>query len=63
MKKSSRVTGLVMALLGVIALLNYLGRPRVQALHGSDVWGLLASGGLLGIGLLGLAGRLGSGKG
>ena len=48
MKKSSRFTGLVLALLGVMVLLNNLGKPRVEALHGSDVWGLVASGICLG---------------
>ena len=58
MKKSSRFTGLVLALLGAIKLLNDLGKPRVEALHGSDVWGLVASGMLFGIGFVGLMGRL-----
>ena len=58
MKKSSRFTGLVLALLGAMVLLNNLGKPRVEALHGSDVWGLVASGMLLGIGFVGLMGRL-----
>jgi len=39
MKKSSRFTGLVLTLLGAMVLLNNLGKPRVQALHGSDVAG------------------------
>jgi hypothetical protein len=58
LKKSSRFTGLVLALLGAIKLLNDLGKPRVEALHGVDVLGLVASGGLLGIGFFGLMGRL-----
>ncbi len=58
MKKSSRFTGLALALLGVMKLLNDLGKPRVEVLHGSDVLGLLAAGGLLGIGFVGLMGRL-----
>jgi hypothetical protein len=58
MKKSSRFTGLVLALLGAMVLLNNLGKPRVEALRGSDVWGLVASGMLLGIGFVGLMGRL-----
>ncbi len=40
LKHSSRFTGLVLALLGAIKLLNDLGKPRVEALHGSDVGGL-----------------------
>ena len=39
MKKSSRFTGLALALLGAMVLLNNLGKPRVDALHGSDVCG------------------------
>ena len=58
LKKSSRVTGLVAALMGATFLLMILGNPRVEALHGSDVWGLVASGMLLGIGFVGLMGRL-----
>jgi hypothetical protein len=58
MKKSSRFTGLVLALLGAMVLLNNLGKPRVEALHGADVGGLVASGILLGIGFVGLMGQL-----
>ena len=58
MKKSSRLTGLVLTLVGAMVLLNNLGKPRVEALHGSDVLGLVAAGMLLGIGLIGLMGRL-----
>jgi hypothetical protein len=41
-----------------MVLLNNLGKPRVEALHGSDVGGLVASGICLGIGFVGLMGRL-----
>ncbi len=58
LKKSSRFTGLVLAVLGTIKLLNDLGKPRVEALHGVDVLGLVTSGALLGIGFVGLMGRL-----
>ena len=58
LKKSSRFTGLVLMLLGAMKLLNDLGKPRVEALHGVDVFGLVASGGLLGIGFVGLMGML-----
>ena len=58
LKKSSRLSGLAPALLGAFVLLNSLDRPGVEALHGSDVLGLVASGGLLGIGFVGLMGRL-----
>ena len=60
LKQSSRFTGLVLAVLGTIKLLNDLGKPRVEALHGVDVLGLLASGGLLGVGFVGLMGMLNS---
>jgi len=33
MKKTSRVTGLVAALMGATFLLMILGNPRVEALH------------------------------
>ena len=58
MKKSSRFTGLVLMLLGAMKLLNDLGKPRIAALHGSDVVGLVASGMLLGVGFVGLMDRL-----
>ncbi len=58
LKHSSRFTGLVLGLLGVMKLLNDLGKPRVEALHGIDVLGLVTSGMLLGIGFVGLMGRL-----
>ena len=45
------VVGLFMLLLGVPPLLNALGNPRVQALHGADVLGLIASGLVIGFGL------------
>jgi hypothetical protein len=58
MKKSSRFTGLVLALVGAMVLLNNLAKPRVEALRGSDVLGLVASGMCLGVGFIGLMGRL-----
>lgn len=45
------IVGLFMMLLGIPPLLNALGNPRVQALHGADVLGLVASGLAFGIGL------------
>jgi hypothetical protein len=41
-----------------MVLLNNLGKPRVEALHGSDIGGLVASGILLGVAVVGLLGRL-----
>ena len=58
MKKSSRLTGLVLKGVGVMVLLNNLGKPRVEALHVPDILGLVASGMLLGIGFAGLMGIL-----
>jgi hypothetical protein len=58
MKKSSRFTGLILALMGTMVLLNNLGKPRVEALHGADIVGLLASGACFGIAIAGLLGRL-----
>ena len=58
MKKRSRLTGLCLALLGSVVLLNNLGKPRIEALHGSDVLGLVASGICWGVAFVGLIGRL-----
>ena len=58
MKEGSRFTGLVLALLGAMVLLNDLGKPWVEALHGSDILKLVASGICLGIGFVGVIGRL-----
>jgi hypothetical protein len=58
MLKSNRFFGLVFTLMGALLLLNNLGNPRIEALHVPDVLKLVASGGLLGIGLFGLFGRL-----
>jgi hypothetical protein len=53
MKKRSIFTGLGFALMGTMALLNNLGKPRIEAahLHGSDILGLVASGMLFGLAL------------
>lgn len=56
MKKSSRVTGLVAALMRATFLLMILGNPRAEALHVPDVVKLVASGCLLGVGFAGLMG-------
>ncbi len=58
MHNSSRLTGLILALLGVMVLLNNLGKPRIESLHGSDVLGLVASGVCFGVAFVGLIGRL-----
>jgi hypothetical protein len=57
MKKSSRFTGFLLALVGAMVLSNNLDKPRVAALHGSDVLGLVASGMGFGVALVMLCGR------
>ena len=48
LKKCSRFTGLVLALMGVMKLLNDLGKPRVESLRGVDVLGLVRCGRVVG---------------
>jgi hypothetical protein len=61
MQKRSRLIGLAMALLGSMVLLNNLGKPGIEVLRGSDVLVLVASDILLGVGFIGLLGRLRTG--
>ena len=49
LKKSSRFTGLVAALMGATFLLMILSNPRVEALHVPDVLKLVVSGMFLGL--------------
>jgi hypothetical protein len=56
--KRSRVRGLILSLLGLLVLLNSLGKPRVEALHGADILGLIASGMCCGVAFVGLMGWL-----
>jgi len=58
MGKHSRITGLMPLLLGLVALFASLGKPRVEALHGTDILGLIGSGMCFGVALVGLLGRL-----
>ena len=58
LKKSSRFTGLVAALMGATFLLMVLTNPRVEALHVPDVLKLVVSGMFLGFGFVGLMGML-----
>ncbi len=58
MKKRSRLTGLLLAFLGVMALFANLSKPRVAALHGSDIVGLIGCGMCFGVALVGLFGKL-----
>ena len=62
MRKRSRLSGLIPALVGLMVLLNNLGKPRVEALHGSDVLGLVASGMGFGVALVMLLGRFREGN-
>jgi hypothetical protein len=57
-RRSSRFTGLILALLGTLVLLTNLSKPRVQALHGADIVGLIACGICFGVAFVGLMGRL-----
>lgn len=57
MQKSSRLTGLIVTLLGLMALFASLSKPRIQALHGSDILGLIGAGMCFGVGVVGLLGR------
>ena len=58
LKKSSRFTGLVAALMGATFLLMILTNPRVEALRFPDVLKLVVSGMFLGVGFDGLMGTL-----
>ena len=58
LKKSSRFTGLVAALMGATFLLMVLTNPRVEALHFPDVLKLVVSRMFLGFGFAGLMGML-----
>ena len=58
MKRSSLITGLILVLWGGLALLSSLSKPRVQALHGTDILGLIGSGMCFGVAFVGLIGRL-----
>jgi hypothetical protein len=44
--------------MGVLSLSWIIGRPRIEALHGSDIVTLIAVGMLFGGAILGLLGRL-----
>jgi len=58
MIKCSRIAGAFALLSGLMSLFSSLTKPRVQALHGSDILGLIASGACLAVALSGLLGRL-----
>jgi hypothetical protein len=49
MKKRSLFISLCFALWGLLVLWNNLSKPRVEALHGSDIVGIMASGFCFGI--------------
>ena len=56
--KHSRLVGLFVTLLGVLALFSSLSKPGVAALRGSEVLGLIGSGMCFGAGFLGLIGKV-----
>ena len=56
--KHSRLVGLFVALLGVLALFSSLNKPGVAGLRGSEVLGLIGSGMCFGVGFEGLIGKL-----
>ena len=58
MPKKSRITGLLLFLLGFMALFSSLSKPRIGALHGADILGLIGCGFCFGVGFVGLLGRL-----
>jgi hypothetical protein len=58
LKKSSRFTGLVAALMGATFLLMILTNPSVETQHVPDVLTLVASGMFWGFGFAGLLGML-----
>ena len=55
-RKSSRIRGVFVILLGVLPLLNSLSNPRLAGAHGSDRLQLIAVGVCFGIGAFLLAG-------
>jgi len=58
MRKNSRFAGVLLALMGTMALLSSLSKQRVQALHGSDILGLIGCGMCFGVAIVALLGRL-----
>jgi hypothetical protein len=58
MEKRSRIVGSILLIFGLMSLVSSLSKPRIGALHGADILGLIASGACFGIALVGLLGRL-----
>jgi len=58
MHKTSRITGLILLLLGTMSLLSGRGKPGIEALDGSDVVSLVAAGVCFGVAVVGLLGQL-----
>jgi hypothetical protein len=58
MQKSSRFAGLVVLLMGCLSLVAALSQPRIHMLHGADIVRLTGCGACLGVGIIGLFGRL-----
>lgn len=51
MRRRRIIASVFLLMFGAFALLRMIGNPRVQALHGSDVVGLIASGLCFGAGI------------
>ena len=58
MRNGRRIVGLFLLMFGVMGLFRLMDNPRLQALKGSDLLGLLAPGLCLGFGMALLLGRL-----
>jgi hypothetical protein len=58
MQKRGRIVGLILLPFGLMPLFSSLSKPRIEALHGADILGLVASGMCFGVALAGLLGRL-----
>jgi len=53
-----RLLGLLLIVFALTPLFSSLGKPRVATLHGADVPALIIAGACLGVGFVGLLGRL-----
>lgn len=58
MQKRSRTVGVVVLIPGLMSFFSSLSKPRVEALHGADILGLMASGACFAVALIGLLGKL-----
>jgi hypothetical protein len=60
--RRSRFADLFLVLWGSLVLFNNLSKPRIAALHGSDILRLIGCGMLLGVGLVRLMDGLRKGR-